>query len=161
MLPGSRAETTVAPSVASSGPKYSRLPALGGWLARTIASTSCSPSMRSTITSMRPPLSLRPASRAWMTRVSLNTSRLPGAMSSGRSASRRSTVGTAWGDVPAVAVWGLAGDCPAEASKLPGRTVPAAGLSLASGSRISVATSSSRPPARCSGGYCAISSSGR
>ena len=124
MLPGSRAETTVAPSVASSGPKYSRLPALGGWLARTIASTSCSPSMRSTITSMRPPLSLRPASLAWMTRVSLNTSRLPGAMSSGRSASRRSAA-------------------------------------VASGSRISVATSSNRPPARCSGGYWAISSSGR
>ena len=124
MLPGSRAETTVAPSVAFPGPKYSRLPALGGWLARTIASTSCSPSMRSTITSMRPPLSLRPASRAWMTRVSLNTSRLPGAMSSGRSASSRSAA-------------------------------------LASGSRISVVTSSSRPPARCSGGYCAISSSGR
>ena len=74
---------------ASSSSK--RLPALGAWLARTCASTSCSFSTRSTSTSTLPPLSLLPNRRALMTRVSFSTSTSSCRTSSQQSAKRRSS----------------------------------------------------------------------
>ena len=162
------ASGALAPESAAAFPKYSRLPSLGGWLARTMASTSNSPSMRSTITSMRPLLSLRPKSRAWITFVSLNTTRLPGASSDGRSVSSRSATGCSVArrpvtlppavSLPAAALFVAVLPVVQSVVVCPVVAPPVAPLPAAAPS---ADTSSRRPPARCSGGYCAISSSGR